>query len=253
MDVNHIQNNTISENNKFPYLYESIAVIQKILEQFQTDRIVMGTGFGAPGIVLLDILRKVNSDIRVFYIDTGLLFKETYNLKNKLEGYYNIKFIKVSTSLSISKQKELHGGRLWKTNPNLCCNIRKVIPLKNILKDFDVWITGIRKFQTQMRKNSKIIEYNELYNVTKTNPLINWTHDQIWKYIHMNNIPYNKLHDKGYPSLGCTHCTTSVKEGENHRAGRWRNKNKTECGLHFGYKNGKVKILRNGEKNNGSK
>ena len=76
-------------------------------------------------------------------------------------------------------------------------------------------------------------DYDELYNVTKVNPLINWTHDQVWEYIRIKNIPYNKLHDKGYPSLGCVHCTTSVKEGENHRAGRWRNNNKTECGLHL--------------------
>jgi len=253
MDINNIQNNTISENNKFPYLYESISVIQKITEQFQVDRIVMGTGFGAPGIVLLDILRKINPNIKIFYIDTGLLFKETYDLKDRLEEYYNLKFIKFSSQVSVEKQKELYGNKLWEADPNSCCNIRKVLPLKNALKDFDVWITGIRKFQTQMRKNSKIIEYNELYNVTKANPVINWTHDQIWEYIRIKNIPYNKLHDKGYPSLGCVHCTTSVKEGESHRAGRWRNKNKTECGLHFGYKNGKIQVLKNGKKNDESK
>ena len=253
MDINNIQNNTINENNNFPYLYESVSVIQKITQQFQIEKIIMGTGFGAPGIVLIDILRKINSDIKIFYIDTDLLFQETYDLKDKLEEYYNIKFTRLSTNVSIKEQKELHGDKLWKTDPNLCCNIRKVIPLKNALKDFDVWITGIRKFQTQMRKNSKIIDYDELYNVTKVNPLINWTHDQIWEYIRIKNIPYNKLHDKGYPSLGCVHCTTSVKKGENHRAGRWRNKNKTECGLHFGYKNGKVQALRNGDKNNESK
>ena len=180
MDVSNIQNNTISENNNFPYLYESVSVIQKITQQFQIEKIIMGTGFGAPGIVLIDILRKINPDIKIFYIDTDLLFQETYDLKDKLEEYYNIKFIRLSTNVSIGEQKELHGDKLWKTNPNLCCNIRKVIPLKNALKDFDVWITGIRKFQTQMRKNSKIIDYDELYNVTKVNPLINWTHDQVW-------------------------------------------------------------------------
>ena len=205
----------------------------------------MGTGFGAPGVVLLDILMKINSNIRVFYIDTGLLFKETYDLKNKLENHYNLKFRKISTDISINKQKELYGDNLWKRDPHLCCNIRKVIPLKIALKDFDVWITGIRKLQTKMRQNSKIIEFDKIYNVNKVNPLINWTHNQIWEYIRMQNIPYNILHNKVYPSLGCFHCTTAVKKGEDLREGRLRDNKKTECGIHFGYKNGENK---NGKK-----
>ena len=220
---------------------------------FGVDKIIMGTGFGAPGVVLLDILKKVNNNVDVFYIDTGVLFKETYELKNQLESHYKMKFKRFSTQISIEQQRQLYGDELWNRDPNLCCNIRKVLPLKNALKNFDVWITGIRKFQTKMRKNSKIIEYNELYNVNKVNPLINWTHDQIWEYIRIQNIPYNKLHNKGYPSVGCVHCTTTVKKGENHRAGRWRNNNKTECGLHFGNKNGKIQVFRNGGKNNESK
>ena len=253
MEINNMQNNTLNENNKFPYLHESISVIQKTIQQFQVEKIVMGTGFGAPGIVLLDILRKINSNIKIFYIDTDLLFKETYDLKDKLEEYYNLKFIKFSTKVSIEKQKELYGDKLWETNPNLCCNIRKVMPLKEALKDFDVWMTAIRKFQTNIRQNSKIIEFNKIFNVSKVNPLINWTHEDIWEYIKIHNIPYNKLHDKGYPSLGCFHCTTSVKKWEDDRAGRWRGNDKTECGLHFGFKNGKIKVIKNGEKNNGSK
>ena len=123
-----------------------------------------------------------------------------------------------------------------------------MIPLKDALKDFDVWITAIRKSQTKLRNNSKIINFDSLYDVTKVNPMINWTHDQIWEYIRLQDIPYNKLHDKGYPSLGCFHCTTSVKAGEDDRAGRWRGSDKTECGLHFGYKNGKIQAIKNGEK-----
>ena len=253
MDINHIQSHTINKNKNFPYLNESITIIQQIIQKFSVKKITMGTGFGAPGLVLLDILRKINLNIRVFYIDTGVLFKETYDLKDKLEDYYNIKFVKISTSTSISKQKELYGDKLWENDPNLCCNIRKVMPLKKALKDFDVWVTGIRKFQTNIRQNSKIIEFNKIYNVSKVNPLINWTHDQIWEYINMQNIPYNKLHDKGYPSLGCFHCTTSINSGEDDRAGRWRGNDKTECGLHFGCKNGKIQVIKNGAKNNGSK
>ena len=149
------------------------------INHFGVDKIVMGTGFGAPGVVLLDILKKVNKNVDVFYIDTGVLFKETYELKNQLESHYNMKFKRFSTQIPMVQQRELYGDELWNRDPNLCCNIRKVLPLKNALKNFDVWITGIRKFQTQMRKNSNIIEHNELYNVTKVKPLINWTHNQI--------------------------------------------------------------------------
>lgn len=219
------------------------------IKQFGIDKVVMGTGFGAPGVVLLDILKKVNQNVEVFYIDTGVLFKETYELKNQLESQYKMKFKRFSTQVPIEQQRELYGDELWNRDPNLCCNIRKVMPLRKALSSYDVWITGIRKSQTQMRKDSDSIEYDERYNVTKINPLIHWSHEQVWDYIKENNLSYNKLHEEGYPSLGCTHCTTSVKSGEDDRAGRWRGSGKTECGLHFNQQNGHIRIVKSGDKN----
>ena len=219
------------------------------IEHFGVDKIVMGTGFGAPGVVLLDILKKVNKNVDIFYIDTGVLFKETYELKNQLESHYNMKFKRFSTQIPMERQRQLYGDELWNRDPNLCCNIRKVMPLKKALSSYDVWITGIRKSQTQMRKDSVAIEYDERYNVTKINPLISWTHEKVWNYIEENKLPFNKLHKEGYPSLGCTHCTTTVNPGEDDRAGRWRGSGKTECGLHFNQKNGQIRIVKPGDKN----
>lgn len=219
------------------------------IDHFGIDKVVMGTGFGVPGVALLDILKKVNKNVEVFYIDTGVLFKETYELKNQLESHYDMKFKRFSTQIPIEQQRELYGDELWNRDPNLCCNIRKVMPLKKALSSYDVWITGIRKSQTELRKDSDAIEYDERYNVTKINPLINWTHEQVWDYIEENKLPFNKLHKEGFPSLGCTHCTTSVKSGEDDRAGRWRGSGKTECGLHFNQQNGQIRIVKPGDKN----
>jgi len=219
------------------------------IEHFGVDKIIMGTGFGAPGVVLLDILKKINKNVEVFYIDTGVLFKETYELKYQLESHYDMKFKRFSTQIPIEQQRELYGDELWNRDPNLCCNIRKVMPLKKALSSYDVWITGIRKSQTKLRQDSNSIEFDERYNVTKINPLINCSHEQVWDYIKENKLPYNKLHKEGYPSLGCTHCTTSVKSGEDDRAGRWRGSGKTECGLHFNQQNGQIRIVKAGDKN----
>ena len=223
---------------------DPIQTLKWVVERFELDEIIMGTGFGAPGVALLDMLMKVNNNIKVFYIDTGFLFNETYELKSKLESHYNMKFERLTTSLLPEDQTQLYGEALWERDTNLCCNIRKVLPLKKALKNYNVWITGIRRAQTEFRHDAHVIEYDDRFDISKVNPLINYTHNQVWDYIHKNNLPYNELHDKGYPSLGCIQCTTSVKNGEDDRAGRWRGSNKSECGLHFSQENGKVKIIK---------
>tara|TARA_Y100000294_G_C8362536_1_gene259368 strand:- start:152 stop:595 length:444 start_codon:yes stop_codon:yes gene_type:complete len=129
-------------------------------------------------------------------------------------------------------QADQYGDKLWDKNPDTCCNLRKVIPLKDALTDYDVWITGIRKKQTQVRKGADLIEFESRFEVIKINPLIEWTHDEVWSYIKANNLPYNILHDRNYPSIGCKQCTSPVCAGEDDRSGRWTGTNKTECGLH---------------------
>ncbi len=247
--MNTVHQNAVKQYELSGISVDPVELLKWTIDHFGVNNVVMGTGFGAPGVVLLDILKKVNPNVDIFYIDTGVLFKETYELKEKLESFYNMKFKRFSTQIGLNQQGELYGKELWNRDPNLCCNIRKVMPLKKALSSYDVWITGIRKSQTEMRQLSHTIEYDDRYNVSKINPLINWTHDEVWAYIKEHNLPYNELHEKGYPSLGCTHCTTSVKPGEDDRAGRWRGSNKTECGLHFNQENGKIRIVKPNEKN----
>jgi len=196
------------------------------------EKIIMGTGFGPPGIVLLDMLFKVTKNISVFYIDTNYLFKQTYNLRDQLEKKYGFKFLRFKTEVSPEMQAQKYGKELWKSDPDSCCNIRKVIPLKNALKDYDIWITGIRKKQTAIRNQSELIEFESRFKVIKINPLIEWTHNEVWDYIKTNNLPYNPLHDNSYPSIGCEPCTSPVCDGDDDRSGRWKGINKTECGLH---------------------
>jgi len=222
-----VQNVEIKKYRKDP-----IALLKWLEKNIPNEKIIMGTGFGPPGIVLLDMLFKVTPNISVFYIDTDYLFDQTYNLKHILEEKYNFKFLKFKTEISPELQNKEYGEKLWDVDPDTCCNIRKVIPLKKALANYDIWITGIRKKQTQVRKQSKLIEFESRFEVIKVNPLIEWSHEDVWNYIKKNNLPYNILHDRNYPSIGCKPCTTPVCKGEDARSGRWKGKNKTECGLH---------------------
>ena len=225
--LEHIQTNKSGKYNKNPQ-----KLLEWITKNLPNKKVIMGTGFGPPGIVLLDILFKVTRDISVFYIDTNFLFDQTYELKNKLEKKYNFTFLEFTSDLTPTMQSKQYGDKLWDKDPDACCNLRKVLPLKEALKNYDVWITGIRKKQTQVRNNAHLIEFESRFEVIKINPLINWSHDEVWDYIKKHNLPYNPLHDNSYPSIGCKQCTSPVCSGEDDRSGRWKGINKTECGLH---------------------
>ena len=225
--LQYVQNKNVNRYRKNPE-----GLLKWIVDKLPNDRIVMGTGFGPPGVALLDMLFKVTRNIAVFYIDTGFLFDQTYNLKNKLQEKYGFEFLRFSTDLTPLEQEKHYGKNLWEKDPDACCNLRKVIPLKDALEDFDIWITGIRRKQTQVRSHSGLVEFESRFSVIKINPLLNWTHEEVWEYIKKNNLPYNPLHDKGYPSIGCKQCTSPVCVGEDDRNGRWRGIGKTECGLH---------------------
>ena len=236
--IQHIENNKTNKFRKNPQ-----ELLKWISNNLPNEKVVMGTGFGPPGIVLLDMLIKVTKEISVFYIDTNFLFDQTHDLRQRLEERYDFKFLKVSTELTPEMQSKEYGDNLWEKDPDACCNLRKVLPLREALTDYDVWITGIRKKQTQVRQESNLIEFESRFEVIKINPLINWTHDEVWDYIKENDLPYNVLHDNYYPSIGCKQCTSSVCLGEDDRSGRWKGTNKTECGLH-----GKKTISLNGIK-----
>lgn len=205
------------------------------------DKMVLGSSFGAEDVVLIDMMCNINRNLtRVFTLDTGRLNQETYNLIDKVRKKYDIKVDVYFPNASDVEEMVANKGMnlMYESveNRKLCCNLRKIEPLKRALKQFDCWITGLRREQSTTRNKILKIEVDTLNNnITKLNPLADWTNDEIWKYIRKNKVPYNELHDRGYPSIGCEPCTRAIKEGEDPRAGRWWWENDThkECGLHW--------------------
>jgi len=194
--------------------------------------LTFATGFGAEGCVLIDLIGRHKIPIDVFTLDTGLLFQETYDLWHRLESRYNITIRGIAPELDVDQQSKMHGDKLWERAPDRCCNMRKVIPLKSTLTNVDAWVTAIRRDQTAERALAKVVEWDHKFNIAKINPLVKWTKNDVWQHILNSKVPYNPLHDNGYPSIGCWPCTSQVKPGEDDRAGRWRGNSKNECGLH---------------------
>jgi len=207
------------------------AVLRWAVEEFGPD-IALATGFGAEGCVLVAMLSNISRDTRIFYLDTDLLFPETYALRDQLEMRYGVRFERRTTRLSLSDQAVEYGERLWERQPNLCCQLRKVEPLREMLSGLRAWVTAIRRDQSPERAGVGVMERDEKYGLIKINPLAAWSARDVWNYIAKHDVPYNPLHDQGYPSIGCVPCTTPVQIGERPRAGRWRGTDKTECGIH---------------------
>jgi phosphoadenosine phosphosulfate reductase len=197
------------------------------------DTVAISSAFGAEGMVLIDIASRVRSNFRLFTLDTEFLFPETHALMDRIEERYGITIERVYPLSSPEEQERTHGPRLWEHSPDLCCNLRKVEPLRRKLGELQAWITSIRRDQTSARKSAGKIEWDEKFGLIKINPLVDWTSKQVWQYIREHEVPFNALHDRNYPSIGCTHCTRAVRPGEDERAGRWAGLSKTECGLHI--------------------
>jgi phosphoadenosine phosphosulfate reductase len=194
--------------------------------------IEIASGFGPEGMVLIDIAAKVQPEFRIFTLDTDFLFPETYSLMKQIEKRYGLRVERIKPSLTPEEQERFHGPALWSLDPDACCNLRKVEPLRKKLSQLRAWVTSIRRDQTAARSGALKVEWDAKFHLVKINPLVDWTTAKVWRYIHDHDLPYNPLHDRGYPSIGCTHCTRSVQPGEDDRAGRWSGLNKTECGLH---------------------
>jgi len=196
------------------------------------NRVAISSAFGAEGMVLIDMASRVHEDFRLFTVDTEFLFPETYSLMDRIEQKYEMKIERVFSLLSPEEQERVHGAALWGSDPDQCCNLRKVEPLRRKLGELDAWITSIRRDQTSFRKGAGKIQWDEKFDLAKINPIADWTSKQVWSYLREHDVPYNSLHDQNYPSIGCTHCTRAIRPGEDPRAGRWPGLGKTECGLH---------------------
>ena len=202
-------------------------------------RLAMASSFGAEDVVVIDMMMKINPKARIFTLDTGRLNQETYDVMDEIRKKYNVNIeVMFPDQNEVEQMVRVNGLNLFYHsvgNRKLCCGIRKVHPLNRILSTLDGWITGLRADQTEVRSNANKIELDEQHNgIIKINPIMEWTWDQTWDYIKKNNIPYNKLHDKGFPSIGCEPCTRAIKPGEPLRAGRWwwESDSQKECGLH---------------------
>lgn len=213
---------------------EALGPLECLRWAIQTfDRPVLASSFGAEDMVLIDMLCRLTTQPQIFYLDTGLLFPETYALIQAAQSRYGFEAIRVATKLSLDEQAATWGEALWKSRPDQCCRLRKVEPLARFLKGQPAWITGIRRDQTPARANAQCVEWDDTFKLVKINPLVAWTSEQVFDYLRSASIPYNPLHDQGYPSIGCVPCTRPVQPGEDPRAGRWPGQEKTECGLHL--------------------
>jgi phosphoadenosine phosphosulfate reductase len=194
--------------------------------------IAIASSFGLEDVALIDLAARMEQGFSVFTLDTGFLFPETYDLIERVERRYGIEVERIQPEMSPDEQADLHGASIWQRNPDLCCRIRKVEPLRHKLGTLRAWVTGIRREQSPTRSNVQKIEWDANFGLLKLNPLADWSLGQLWDYVRERDVPYNPLHDRSYPSIGCTHCTRAVEPGEDPRAGRWSGFGKTECGLH---------------------
>jgi phosphoadenylyl-sulfate reductase (thioredoxin) len=195
-------------------------------------RLVMATGFGVEGCVLIDLIGRNRLPVDIFTLDTGLFFEETYTLWKKLEEQYGLTIRAVRPRLSLAEQANRFGDALWERDPDRCCELRKVLPLREALAGAEAWISALRRDQTPERAKTPLLELDEKFGLVKINPLVEWSVRDVWDYVREHDVPFNPLHEQGYPSIGCAPCTSPVRPGEDPRAGRWRGKAKTECGIH---------------------
>ncbi len=197
------------------------------------EEIVYACSFGIEGIVLIDCISKVKPDAKIVFLDTDVHFKETYETIERVKAKYpELRIELKKPSLTLEEQAKEYGPALWERNPNQCCNIRKLIPLNETLKGAKAWISGLRREQSPTRANVEFINLDKRFESIKVCPLIHWTWKDVWRYVSKHDLPYNPLHDKGYPSIGCETCTKPAFTMDDLRSGRWSGQGKTECGLH---------------------
>ena len=207
-------------------------IIRWAAERFG-DQLTMATAFGPEGCVILSMLAKIAPQTYVFNLDTGYQFLQTLDLRDRIVEKYGIEVDMLQPELTVPEYEAKHGGPLYKTNPDQCCFDRKIKLLHRGVSGKQAWMSGIRRDQSLDRAEAAIVGWDKKFKLVKISPLANWTKKDVWKRIVDEGVPYNPLHDQGYPSVGCWPCTRAVAAGEtDERAGRWSGAAKTECGLH---------------------
>jgi phosphoadenosine phosphosulfate reductase len=224
---------------------EGLAAINRMLEgkppqsilrwavETYHPRLTMGTAFGAEGCCLIHMLAEIEPTVPIFNLETGYQFPETLALRERIKERYGIEVQLVRPDLTVAEYEARHHGPLYVRNPNQCCHDRKIVPLRRIAAGYDAWLSAIRRDQTTHRAGASVVEWDSKFGLAKVNPLLNWTKRDVWAFVVKHDVPYNPLHDQGYPSIGCWPCTRPVAPGEDDRAGRWAGTAKKECGLHI--------------------
>lgn len=235
----------VGQNNNEKIVLERIDQAEQILRSAMDEfhpNIILASSFSPEDIILMHMISKIRADARVFAIDTGRLNEETYQCAEAVRQAIGLKiewiFPQYQSVQSLEQDKGLYSFKNSLEERHECCQIRKVEPLSRALREQQAWITGLRRDQSVTRTDLKHVELDETHdNITKVNPLLDWDDDDVWDYIKKHRLPYNSLHDHGYPSIGCAPCTRAVQPGEHPRAGRWwwENPENKECGLHVAY------------------
>jgi phosphoadenosine phosphosulfate reductase len=202
-------------------------VLAYAVERFH-PALKVATSFQKEASVIMHMLLEIEPEAKFFTLDTGLFFPETYETWKALEDRYEIEIETAHGGMSLARQEILYGPEFWKRDPEACCGIRKVKPLREALAESEAWVTGLRRDQASTRADARKIGWDRKHGLWKIAPLAEWTEKDVWSYIAKHDIPYNDLHDRGYASIGCTPCT---KPGSG-RDGRWAESNRLECGLH---------------------
>lgn len=206
-------------------------ILRWAVERF-APRFTMATAFGPEGMCILHWLAEIAPETPVFNLDTGYQFPETLELRERVRQRYGIEVELRRPATTVEEYEQQHGGPVYQSNPDQCCQDRKIRVLYESAKGMYCWASAIRRDQSPDRAKAAIVGWDKKFHLVKVNPLANWTKQQVWKLITDHDIPYNPLHDKGYTSIGCWPCTRAVMFGEDERAGRWSGFAKTECGLH---------------------
>jgi phosphoadenosine phosphosulfate reductase len=231
MSARYFSSANIAAANRFLQGAPPQHILWWAAQQFR-PRLALATAFGAEGCCLIHMLAEIEPTVQIFHLETGYQFPETLELRKRLEKRYGITVELVHPDLTAGQYETKHGGPLYRHRPNQCCYERKIVPLWRVLAGSDARISPIRRDQTPDRDRAQLVQWDGRFDLVKVKPLLNWTRRDVWKFIRANDVPYNSLHDRGYPSIGCWPCTGSVAESADERAGRQAVTGKQKCGLH---------------------